>query len=170
MVFFVSDVVGALETAPHSISFDVLGDPPVQQRPKICYRKRFRPVYYDPSGKEKREYKAAVVAELQATGITDFPVFDGDAYTSSGISITLTFHLPRYQVDYRRSLGNWILRDRHHRYPSSKDTDNMVKFVMDALHGVMYANDNCVVSITATKYFLPVLDSTPYTTILVQEL
>jgi hypothetical protein len=89
--FIVSDVVAALETATRSISFDGGGDPPVQQRPKITYRGRSRPVYYDPSAPEKRDYKAEVRSELMSTGITEFPLFVGDAMSSSGISITLTF-------------------------------------------------------------------------------
>jgi Holliday junction resolvase RusA-like endonuclease len=168
--FIVSDVVAALETVPRSVSFDVLGDPPVQQRPKIAYRGRSRPVYYDPSGVEKRHYKAAIKAELMSTGITQFPIFAGDATSSEGVSITLSFFLPRFQADYRRYRGNYVLREVHHRYPSSKDTDNMVKFVMDCLHDVFYANDNCVVSIIATKYFLPEGRSDAYTTVMLQEL
>jgi Holliday junction resolvase RusA-like endonuclease len=147
--FIVNDVVAALDTVPRSVSFDVLGDPLVQQRPRIAYRGRSRPIYYDPSAIEKRHYTAAIRAELMSTGITQFPVFPGDVMSSAGVSITLSFFLPRFQADYRRYRGNYVLREVHHRYPSSKDTDNMVKFVMDCLHDVFYANDNCVVSIIA---------------------
>jgi Holliday junction resolvase RusA-like endonuclease len=168
--FIVSDVVAALATEPRSISFDVGGDPPVQQRPRITYKGRSRPVYYDPSAQEKRAYKAAVLAELMSTGITHFPIFDGDAMSNLGISITMSFFLPRYQADYRRCNGSHVLRDVHHHYPTSKDVDNMVKFVMDAFHDVLYANDNCVVSITAAKFFLGGEDTEPYTSITLQEL
>ena len=33
--------------------------------------------------------------------------------------------------------------------------DNLLKFVMDALHNVVYANDEVVVKITASKNFVP---------------
>jgi Holliday junction resolvase RusA-like endonuclease len=50
-----------------------------------------------------------------------------------------------------------------HQYPSSKDIDNMIKFIMDALHGITYANDICVVRLTATKAFVNGIDDSPYT-------
>ena len=52
-----------------------------------------------------------------------------------------------------------------HRYPSTKDTDNMTKFVMDALHGIVYNNDNIVVIINATKHFVAGYYDEPYTTV-----
>ena len=41
-------------TEEKSLSFIVGGEPAVQQRPKIAYRYRTIPVYYDPSSTEKK--------------------------------------------------------------------------------------------------------------------
>ena len=57
-----------------------------------------------------------------------------------------------------------------HLYPSTKDVDNMIKFVMDALHGIVYANDNIVVGINATKKFVAGYTDEPYTTVLLKRL
>jgi Holliday junction resolvase RusA-like endonuclease len=38
-------------------------------------------------------------------------------------------------------------------YPDKKDTNNMLKYFMDALTGVVYANDNCIVNVRASKAY-----------------
>lgn len=37
------------------ITFTAVGKPPVQQRPKITYKNKKKPVYYDPSNQEKKK-------------------------------------------------------------------------------------------------------------------
>jgi Holliday junction resolvase RusA-like endonuclease len=166
--FIVKDVVLALDAEMNrSISFDVVGEPPVQQRPRITYKKRDVPVYYDPSGSEKRIYKQAVRTGLQESAITVFPIFSSDPMVNAGLSITMVFYLSRRVVDYRIISGVTVVRDNHQLFPPLKDVDNMAKFVMDALHDVMYDNDNCVVKITARKEFV---EGDPYTTVLVQQI
>lgn len=73
---------------------------------------------------------------------------------SKGLHLEVSFHVKRNESDYRIKRGKKVLRDSHQLYPRRKDTDNMLKFVMDALHGVVYTDDKCVVSVSATKLFL----------------
>ena len=77
-----------------------------------------------------------------------------DELTSKGLHLELTFHVKRRAADYRTKRGKKVLKDDHQKYPRKKDTDNMLKFVMDAMHGVLYKDDKCVVCVSAMKKFL----------------
>jgi Holliday junction resolvase RusA-like endonuclease len=156
-----------------SISFVVAGSPPVQQRPRMnCEHKKWVPTYYDPSKIKKKLWKEDLVKALTNNGISSFPFFKSnktDNMVSDGLRIECVFHISRRRKDYRSKMSKLFLKDKNEiqKYPATKDTDNMMKFVMDAYHDVLYDDDKCVVTISATKKFLDESEreSGPYTTI-----
>ena len=93
------------------------------------------------------EFKAAVKKELP----TDFSMY------RKGVPITLTiwFYLPRPITDFvggKRTPGNLkpaAATDR--AAPLLPDIDNLIKFVLDALNGLVYEDDRQIVKITAYK-------------------
>jgi Holliday junction resolvase RusA-like endonuclease len=162
----VEPMVEVLGRAGSSLSFTMIGDPPVQRRPRIAWRgllggiwrmnrrllgPRSMPIIYDPSAVDKARYSAAVVAALAELGLSDdLPYF------REGVPLKLEvkFLCPRpiHAVQ---------------AFPTRKDLDNMVKFVMDACHDVLYTNDTVIVKITAEKAFPPVGSVGAWTEVLI---
>lgn len=68
-------VAGFDETNQPELSVKVVGSPAVQQRPKIVWKKRFFPTYYDPSAREKVLFRHGLQHELVNCGHTAFPFF-----------------------------------------------------------------------------------------------
>ena len=169
MVFVFSDLVAVTSTALPELSFVVKGRPPVQQRPRIAWRTRRgrAPIYYDPSSRDKRVWRLSLQQELIDCGVKVVnPFFPNETQqTSNGLVLEVVFFLSRPARDFRTKNGIRVLKEDHQKYPGSKDTDNMVKFVMDAMHIVVYHDDGCVVSIVAEKRFVEAYDNQPYTTI-----
>ena len=153
------------------VLFVVAGSPPVQQRPRTnCEHKKWVPTYYYPSKKMKKLWKEDLLKALTNYGISSFPFFKSswtDNMVSDGLRIDCVFHISRRRKDYRSKMGKLLLKDDIQKYPATKDTDNMMKFVMDAYHDVLYDDDKCVVTLSATKKFLEESEreSGPYTTI-----
>ena len=142
-----------------SLSFVIAGDPPVQQRPRMNCKKAVKsvPIYYDPSSLKKKAWKKSVVKALVDYGVKSFPLFKEkhtDIMQSDGLSIDVLFYVRRRRSDYRSKKGILYLKDVVQKYPGKKDTDNMLKFVMDALHEVLYDDDKCIVKICASKKFV----------------
>jgi Holliday junction resolvase RusA-like endonuclease len=153
-VFLVEEVelVRTSSNKIEAISFVVLGDPPVQLRPKIAYRTRAKPVYYDPSSSEKRLWASLVREAIMKTENIDFPVFH-DCLTTKGLSLTVEFHMKRQQLDFKKKRGQLILKDECQLYPGVKDINNMIKFVMDSLHDILYVDDKIIVKVVSQKLF-----------------
>jgi Holliday junction resolvase RusA-like endonuclease len=162
MVEFV-DVMVMEDSKSTVLSYISLGDPPVQQRPKITYRNKRAPVYYDPSGPSKKNYAKKLREALVSVGSTVFPLFNGSPTNCNGVELVITLFFKRPRADYRHYSTSITMVENPQRYPSTKDTDNMVKYIMDALHGVAYNNDNIVVSINATKTFVDGFEDEAYT-------
>ena len=160
------------------VNFKVWTDPPVQLRPKIAgkritvIRKGFavlKPFLYDPSGEKKNAWKSLLKEELSGNGVNDFPLFPKRSTDySSGLKLVIEFYLPRRKLDYHQNKGSWVLKKIRHFFPHKKDLDNMLKFAMDAMEGVVFENDQAITVIQAAKYFVDDLDSEPYTTISVE--
>jgi Holliday junction resolvase RusA-like endonuclease len=132
-----------------ALSFVVIGDPPVQKRHRIAWRHvlacawkknnhRRNPIIYDPSAKEKVAFRSAVRAAMEEIAIATFPYFQA----KQPLVLVVGFASIRPHV--------------FQAFPHSKDLDNLVKFVMDACHDVLYENDNVVVRLVAEKNFVPV--------------
>lgn len=172
----VSKVAVAEDGRNLSLSFVVAGDPPVQQRPRMnCKKAKKVPIYYDPSSLTKKTWKKDVAKALATHGVTSFPFFkekDTDIMQSEGLQIDVVFYVGRRRCDYRTKKGILYLKDVFQKYPGKKDTDNMLKFVMDAAHDVLYDDDKCVVKISASKKFVAEEDRErgAYTTIRISTL
>ena len=167
--FVFSDLIAVTNSTLPELSFVVMGRPPVQQRPKITWKTRKAPVYYDPSAREKRLWRLLLKRELADCGVNlALPFFPNETQQSSkGLVLNVVFCFARPARDFRTKNGIRVLKDVHQKYPGSKDTDNMVKFIMDAMHIAIYHDDKCVVRLIAEKRFDDENDATnkPFTTI-----
>ena len=135
-----------------TLSFACIGQAPVQKRAKITYKNKHRPVYYDPSNLEKKNWRQTLQSVFQEKSISS-PVFLSDSLSSKGVKLSITFHIKRPMIDYISKKNIKILKDIHHKYPSSQDIDNLLKFVMDAMHEVVYLNDQVIHEIHCRKIF-----------------
>ena len=46
------------------------------------------------------------------------------------------------------------LRDDAPRFPTSTDLDNLIKLVLNACQGIIFANDQCIIALSSMKRFL----------------
>lgn len=165
------DVVVADDGSRPELWFTALGRPPVQQRPKITWKSRKSTTYYDPSSGAKISWRRELKKALVDCGVMVFPFFQ-EKKSSLGIKLDICFHLRRRRADYKMRKGTLVLKEEHQKYPGTKDVDNLVKFVMDAMHYVLYLDDKCVVQVKAEKKFLSEDDKGKgeHTTIKISEL
>lgn len=150
------------------ISFVMTGDPPVQQRSRIGFgvknvagpgpgnpRTWSRPHMYDPSSRQKTDYAKKVQAAMVEYGLAQ-PYFNQDA----PITLEIRFVLPRRLQDWVRHGGNVaVLTPNAQTYPKHKDVDNMLKFTMDALQGVVFLDDTTITKVIVEKMFPMKADS-----------
>ena len=127
VAFTADGVLMSNREAPPFVGLEVRGEPRVQERHRINMRVPGHPTIWDPSGPLKSSFRNAVTRALIELG-TDgraFPLYaPGDA-----INITIVF-----------ATSNM-----------AKDLDNLLKFVFDALQGVVYGNDRRILSVRAEK-------------------
>jgi Holliday junction resolvase RusA-like endonuclease len=129
-----------------SISFVMVGDPPTQKHHRMAFRRapatqwRMRPHIYDPSARSKIGYAANVRTSLNEFGLTH-PYFNEE----EPLTLEVVFVLPRRRQDVVRRWG--------FAFPRSKDINNMLKFLMDALQGKLYHNDVTITKVIVTKMF-----------------
>jgi Holliday junction resolvase RusA-like endonuclease len=151
-----TNVMEIINGGERCLSFTSIGDPPVQARPKIVWRFRPIPVYYDPSARAKAAFERSLRESLLSFGVTSFPYFNREAIANTkGLKLTLDLFLHRKKLDYRVVKGVEVLREDCDNFPKKKDVDNMLKFIMDALHHVIYDNDNVITCVLVTKEFIP---------------
>lgn len=148
-IFRVHDLMEVEGPHDHAISFVVEGSPPVQLRHRTSWYHRARPVFYDPSGRSKRDYMREIRASMTANGVEAFPYFP----LGEPLFLKVCFYLPRPRQDLRTVNGVRVLTAHPSRYPKTKDLDNMLKFVMDALDGLMYHDDINIVTVVMAKRF-----------------
>ena len=96
------------------VSFTIHGPPFAQNGWKLAWRNRRRPVLYDSLHNHKAALGRGIIKALIEFEQFPCPLFSTD------IRIELTFVL---------------------RNGASKDIDNMMKYVFDAMQGIIYAND-----------------------------
>ena len=125
------------------LTFIIEGEPKVQERHRIAWKgilgawrrsRRISPIIYDPSIKEKKSLFLAVKAAMQEIEITSFPYFN--ANEPLVLELTFLFENKPNQL-----------------FPKKKDLDNMVKYIMDAMSGLLYHNDTVIVNLAAQKAF-----------------
>jgi Holliday junction resolvase RusA-like endonuclease len=68
--------------------------------------------------------------------------------------LEVCFYFGHIRADYHWLNGAMVLKDAHQLYPMKKDIDNLLKFVMDAMHNVVYSNDKSVVRVITSKKFI----------------
>jgi Holliday junction resolvase RusA-like endonuclease len=148
--FMVSDI--EFNYIENKLEFTMNGPIMVQARPKITYRSRNKPVYYDPSHYDKKLWKTALINALQPPLFTSgLPIFHIENYCDNGIELNLLFIEKRPKIDFD---SNGFLKIKNHKFPYQRDIDNMVKFIMDAMLGVTYKDDSAVVKVISEKMYL----------------
>jgi Holliday junction resolvase RusA-like endonuclease len=131
VVLFRADAViaaSAAGDAPPTIYIDIQAPPMVQQRPRVRFLPLIRtPLIYDPSQRQKRAYRVAVMQALAQLGVAHFPIFPH--HRDLKLRISAIFFVQNI----------------------NKDLDNLLKFVFDALQGAIYLNDRVIWEVTAKK-------------------
>jgi Endodeoxyribonuclease RusA len=170
-MFRFDDVMIVVLEQQKNLSFVVYGDPPVQQRIKVNSRMRMKPVCYDPSAGSKVAWRSLLRRELLQIGENQFPIFPDGGDNAKGLMVTMKFHMSRRRADYRTVKGEPVLKVEHQQFPESKDVDNMVKYLMDAMDSVLFSDDKIIVRVIAEKCFVPDnINIGPYTTISVENI
>jgi Holliday junction resolvase RusA-like endonuclease len=166
MTSTVEDLMEVRNASGRAVSFIVTGDPPTQERSRMAFMRAFRPRMYDPSSRKKRLYAAMVRTAMATHGLTvpatyglAAPYFSAD----EPISFRLLLVLPRRKQDLMVRDGVTVVRPTAQAFPRKKDVDNMLKFVMDALQGVLYWNDVTITSVSVTKTFPEIADAGGWT-------
>jgi Holliday junction resolvase RusA-like endonuclease len=127
------------------LAFDVKGKPTVQRRIIVNFTNH-RPIFVDPSQRDKQLYAEAVRKEMNSMGLTQFPYF----LAGDPIQLTIKFVLPVPLVDIQ---GNHM-RPGALPYPHhSGDVDNLLKFALDALEKTIYMDDTQIVKLEASKVY-----------------
>lgn len=141
-----------------AVSFTLFGPPKSQSRPRFNFRSR-RP--FNNLSAPLRATKTTIAAMLVANGAVVLgaggnisePLFQ----RNTKLLLQLTFHMPRPRAQLSRRFGflrvrqnienllaTWFVRKR-------VDVDNLSKFIMDAMNGVVYSDDCQVHILIATK-------------------
>ena len=109
MELSVEDVLEAISPEGRAtLSFTVVGDPPVQARPKMAYRGCTFPIMYDPSSDDKLEFARTVRDELvQMQVATATSIY---FKKSTSVALDAVFLLPRPQNHYIGTGNNKHLR------------------------------------------------------------
>lgn len=125
LVFVVSPTV--LGDVLEEFNFVIEGKAQVQNGWKCVLRTRNQPLVYDPKKQKKLALRLAVQKAVNGLDpALDFPLF-----RVTRLKMSVTFNLVN-------SLG--------------RDLDNMIKFLQDALEGVIFDNDKFVVQLHAEKH------------------
>ena len=159
----VEDFMEAVGASGRSISFVVTGDPPSQERARIGVHRpppnsRLRPYLYDPSSRKKIVYATIVRTPMEDYGLNT-PYFAAD----EPISLFVTFVLPRRRQDLTSDGDTTVLTPDAQVFPRNKDVDNMLKFLMDSLQGIVYKNDVTITNVIVTKLFAEQADAVGWT-------
>jgi hypothetical protein len=103
--------------------------------------------FYNPGARSKAEFRDALTAAMADLDIALLPFLG----VRTGLVIHCQFFLPRPRIGLRGT-GLSIYSRICALYPDNKDTDNMLKYFMDALARVIYGN-NCLVNVAATQAY-----------------
>ncbi|WP_179291091.1 RusA family crossover junction endodeoxyribonuclease [Levilactobacillus brevis] len=121
------------------IELVVYGVPVEAARPKLSYKTRHA---YDPE--KSRAYKQYVSLEVSKQ-------YHGDLIDEKPLSVHIAIYRPIQtsvsNIEHARRAQNV------HRPIVKPDTSNYVKLIEDALTGVIWKDDNCIVDLTASKYY-----------------
>lgn len=117
----------------------------------------FKSAVVNKASKQIVEFREYVRKELENQGVGIFPVMGDNPVV---MEVWFCMRLPNTAFvngDRERLRGALNRDDQCHYIASKPDVDNYLKFTMDALKGVAFTDDKCVVGVTAYKC----LDTTP---------
>ena len=159
MNFTIESVMEMKTPTEKTLSFRFVGNPPAQRRARFTFQRgafclngtaaASRQWFYDPDARNKAIFRDALTSAMAELDIAPLP-FVG---VRKGLKIHCQFFLPRPRIDFDRHGLVYLLRGMCSCYPDKKDVDNMLKYFMDALSGVVYVNDNCIVDVRASKAY-----------------
>jgi Holliday junction resolvase RusA-like endonuclease len=146
----------ATNCSVRAIRFVVRGKPLPLKRHRTSSHKRH---VYNPSAKPQAEFRQVVHEILTLCSSTSFdnnqPLFGSQEL----LVMKLVFHMNRPRNHFLRSYRNrnatklrkgispWV------RVSKKVDVDNLAKFVLDSLNGILYDDDQQIFSLSATKVY-----------------
>jgi Holliday junction resolvase RusA-like endonuclease len=77
--------------------------------------------------------------------------------------LEVAFVLPRHKKDWVRQGATTALTTTAQTFPRGKDINNMLKFVMDALQGVLFSNNATLTKVIVIKLFPQKADARGWT-------
>lgn len=127
------------------MKYVIPGEPTAWARPKTRIRmigKSYCPWSYDPKERRKQEVKNTLLWQT--------PVHNQNLPKDQFYHLTLTFYLsaPKSDTTAQRNAKLWGFE-----LPSSKDIDNLIKFVLDCGNQILYPDDRYIISLTPKKLF-----------------
>jgi Holliday junction resolvase RusA-like endonuclease len=138
-----------LKQQPRSVRFSVRGSPRPLRRHRTA-----RGFMYNPSSKYQTSFRQVVHQlvwpDVETESDNHEPLFAED----DQLAMTLVFYMKRPKKHFVSGKpGPGRLRDEAppRLSPSRTDVDNLAKFVLDSLNGLLYVDDRQVASIQATK-------------------
>jgi hypothetical protein len=91
-----------------TVSFTIVGNPPVQARPRISWKSKTKPIVFDATSKAKGCWKQLLRNFLQTNSLQSFPVFLSES-GNNGIKIIISFYFKRAKNDYRELISLFIV-------------------------------------------------------------
>ena len=115
---------------------------PLSQQRHKARRAGNRVFMYDPSSKDKEKFKKECAK------------FEPKHPLEGALSVSMTFSMPRPKSHYRTGKNSHLLKKADSSGPVSKpDTDNLIKFYLDAMTGSFWKDDAQVCTIEASKIY-----------------
>jgi len=99
--------------------------------------------FYNPQSREKKQVQYYLLAQMNENG---FKMLCNDP-----IKVKVTFHMP-IPKSFSKSLKN-KLRESPHPHIVKPDIDNLIKFILDCMTGIVYQDDNCIYRISSSKTY-----------------
>jgi Holliday junction resolvase RusA-like endonuclease len=131
--------------------FTVFQTPRPLRRPIMKNLKRFGRFgvrVINPSKSIQDSFSTAV---KDLMGGSTMPLFEDEPSTGLAVSIYFRIRRPNnHYVGGRRLVGN-IRTDMARIRPTGGDLDNLLKFILDALNGILYTDDKQVIAIKTMK-------------------
>ena len=120
------------------IKLYIPGPPVAQKRPRFV-RRGAGVGTYDPSAAAKADLVRCVEAQVRP------------AIMHGPLAVGLAFYLPRPK-SHRTAAGK-LKTKAPSRHVSRPDVDNLAKFVLDALNGVLWLDDALIVGLLIEKHY-----------------
>ena len=115
---YVAESIASLDSTNQCLFMTIAGPPVSQPRPRVR-RMASRVVIFNPCSRNKAAYQKALRQSFREIGVTQFPIFSDDE-----LKVVATFHVTN----------------------TRKDIDNLLKFILDVMQGIVYGDDRFVFS------------------------